>query len=398
MTQDSAAETHITHDPAYETVAADDFGAMVAIERYGRRSDAFDGIIGATHDHFWDPYNPAYLDFTQQFDLDREPIMPLARFPELNCAATDHLDEGTKIRLANQIQRWTMSNILHGEQGALSLSASLCDILLDPGAQEYAANQAREEARHVAAFGRYIAVRWGEPYPVGPVLGDFLRDIVSSPIVYKKLIGMQMLLEGLAMGAFANVHAHTRDPLLKRLVQLVMTDEAFHHRFGKIWADRTLPEAEPRRARAGRGLDRAGVRDAAVQPVEPGAARVYLRRVRARLAVLRESVRERFVGGRKNSLREGTNIFRVWSRRCLRPGSSPTARSTSTRPGSISGELDAEGDTMVGDAIAADGHRVPARHQRQTPSNRAEADGLGPTPVRRAAPWPPSGRACRTLR
>ena len=52
---------------------------------------------------------------------------------------------------------WSISNLLHGEQGALSLSASLCHVLLDPGAQEYAANQAREEARHVTGFTRYIA-------------------------------------------------------------------------------------------------------------------------------------------------------------------------------------------------------------------------------------------------
>src|ERR1700675_3797760 len=154
MAQPEPTEHAITHDPAYQAVAPDDFAAMLAVERYGRRSDAFDAIIGATHDHFWDPYNPAYLDFAQNFDLERLSIMPLERFPELNCAASEHLDEGQKIRLANQIQRWNLSNILHGEQGALSLSASLCDILLDPGAQEYAANQTREEARHVAAFGR----------------------------------------------------------------------------------------------------------------------------------------------------------------------------------------------------------------------------------------------------
>src|SRR5665213_1747644 len=132
VTQQSAPDAHITHDPAYETVAPDDFAAMVAVERYPRRSAAFDGIIGQTHDHFWDPHNPAYLDYATPFDLERETVMPLERFPELNCAATEHLDPATKIRLANQIQRWTMSNILHGEQGALSLSASLCDILIDP--------------------------------------------------------------------------------------------------------------------------------------------------------------------------------------------------------------------------------------------------------------------------
>ena len=170
--------------------------------------------------------------------------MPLERFPELNCAATDHLDRSTKIRLANQIQRWTMSNILHGEQGALSLSASLCDILLDPGAQEYAANQAREEARHVAAFGRYIAARWGTPYPVGPVLGEFPTDIVRSPVVYKKLIGMQMLLEGWRW-RFAGTTPYQR-PAAKRLAT---GDDrrAFHHKFGKSGHRRSAPR--PRGAR-----------------------------------------------------------------------------------------------------------------------------------------------------
>ncbi len=231
-----------------------------------------------------------------------------------------------------------MSNILHGEQGALSLSASLCDILLDPGAQEYAANQAREEARHVAAFGRYVNARWGTPYPVGPVLGEFLSDIVLSPIVYKKLIGMQMLLEGLAMGAFANLHAHARDPLLKRLVQLVMTDEAFHHRFGKIWADRTIPrltreeheQVEDWTARVfeillfnlssmaqrayvyeGFGLDVGKLRDARCASASMAAARTRLQ-----------------------GEAWAPTSSACWSKPCSRPASSPTARSTSIPPGS----------------------------------------------------------------
>src|SRR5580704_7770979 len=355
MAQEHLAEDHITHDPAYETVAPDNFAAMVEIDRYGQRSEAFDGIIGATHDHFWDPQNPAYLDFSTPFDLDREPIMPLARFPELNCAATDHLDESTKIRLANQIQRWTLSGILHGEQGALSLSASLCDILVDPGAQEYAANQTREEARHVAAFSRYVQVRWGTPYPVGPVLGEFLDDIVKSPIVYKKLIGMQMLLEGLAMGAFASVQAHTRDPLLKRLVQLVMTDEAFHHKFGKIWADRTLPKLS--REEHERVEDwTAQVFETLLFNLSSLSQRAYIYEAFGLdVKVLRESVRESFAGGRKNSLREGTNIFRVLVKTLLKAGI-VTDRTIHIYAAWVdTDELDAEGDTMVGDAIAAEG-------------------------------------------
>ena len=119
-------------------------------------SNAFDAIISATHDHFWDPFDKNYIDFDQPFDMARMPIMPAETVIELRSAVADKLDEGQKIQLSNDVTHWSISNLLHGEQGALSLSASLCHVLLDPGAQEYAANQAREEARHVAAFSRYI--------------------------------------------------------------------------------------------------------------------------------------------------------------------------------------------------------------------------------------------------
>ncbi|HTO72026.1 MAG TPA: ferritin-like domain-containing protein [Myxococcota bacterium] len=234
--------SHITHNKAYDTVDRDDFAAMIEVDRYGERSDAFDAIISATEDHFWDPLDPAYVDFSSAFDVRERLIMPRDFTVELNCAVADKLTPQQQIELANESTRFSLSSILHGEQGALSLSVSLCQILRDPGAQEYAANQAREEARHVTAFSRYVASRFGTPLPVGPTLGDLLEELVLAPEVYKKLVGMQMLVEGLAMGAFATIHSLTEDPLLRRTVQLVMTDEAFHHRFGKIWADRTVPK------------------------------------------------------------------------------------------------------------------------------------------------------------
>lgn len=80
MTEPSSSERAITHDAAYETVAQDEFTAMLAVERYGRRSNAFDAIIGATYDNFWDPHNLAYLDYTQPFDLEQNSLMSLERF------------------------------------------------------------------------------------------------------------------------------------------------------------------------------------------------------------------------------------------------------------------------------------------------------------------------------
>ena len=67
---------HITKDEAYNTVAPDDFASMLQVERYGVRTTAFDKIITATHDHFWDPLDPAYIDFSTPFDMANKPIMP----------------------------------------------------------------------------------------------------------------------------------------------------------------------------------------------------------------------------------------------------------------------------------------------------------------------------------
>ena len=346
----------LTQDPIYQTVEPGDFRSMVEVDRYAKRSDAFDQIIGATHDHFWDPMDSAYLDFTTPFDLDSEYIMPPSRVPELRSAVADKLDERQQIRLANEITRWTMSNILHGEQGALSLSANLVEILADPGAQEYAANQAREEARHVTAFGRYVAVRWGTPFPVGDKLGDLLSDFITTPEIYRKLVGMQMLLEGLAMGAFANIHAHTNDLLLKRLVQLVMTDEAFHHKFGKIWADRTIAQLSEEQHNK--------VEDWAAECFE--AVLFNLVNIRQKRIIypqfglewewVRDAVRENYdESNRRSELKEGTNVFRVLVKTLLGAGII-TERTRSVYAAWVDmRELDGEGDYMVGDAIAADG-------------------------------------------
>jgi hypothetical protein len=344
---------HITHDPIYETVDRDDFASMIEVDRYARRTGAFDEIISATEDHFWDPLDPTYVDFSQPFDVRNETIMPRDFTIELNCAVADRLDEGQQIRLANQVTRFSLSQILHGEQGALSLSASLCHVLWDPGAQEYAANQAREEARHVTAFSRYVESRWGTPLPVGQTLGSLLGELVLAPEVYKKLVGMQMLVEGLAMGAFATLHSRTRDPLLRRTVQLVMTDEAFHHRFGRIWAKRTVPKLTEE--------EHVKVEDWAAQCFH----RIFMNLVNAeqKQAIypefglewqwVRSAIMEAFTDDdRRRMMKENTNIFRVLIKTLLH-GGIITERTRHLYEAWVDlGELGREAEGVVGDPIA----------------------------------------------
>ena len=349
-------DKQITHDKAYNTVAPDDFRAMIDVDRYETRSDAFDGIISATHDHFWDPYDPAYLDYTQKFDVENEYLLPPERQIELKSAVADRLDEKQKIRLVNENVRWSMSQILHGEQGAMSLSASLCDILFDPGAQEYAANQAREEARHVTAFTRYIETRFGAPLPCSPTLANLLGELVSAHEVYKKLIGMQMLIEGLAMGAFATFHKKSADPLLVRLTQLVMTDEAFHHRFGRIWAQKTMPKLSQE--------EHNKVEDWASQVfqmllfnlVNPEQKKVIYQQFGLEWEWVRDAVAEAFTDSvRREKMQEGTDIFRVLIKTMLHAGIITDRTKAMYGVWVDMDELKAEGEEMVGDPIAEEG-------------------------------------------
>ncbi len=352
------ADGNITKDIMYDAVAPDDFESMIELDRYEKRSTAFDKIISATHDHFWDPLDKKYIDFDEPFDIENVQMMPDEQIFQLQIPyVREHLEKtGQKIKFANEMQLWTFSSILHGEQGALNLSASLCHVLKDQGAQEYAANQTREEARHVTAFAKYVKARWGRPRPCGDVLKALLVDIIAAPEVYKKIIGMQMLVEGLAMGAFATGYKFNQDPLAKKLFQLVMTDEAFHHKFGKIWADKTIPKMSPE--------ERNVVEDWAAHCFQSLIMNMGSPQQQAEMyqdygldpaKVMEGLLALRADGAQRDRMRESTNIFRVLIKTLLKSGLITDRTKAFYATYVDMDELKAEGDKMVGDDIAEEG-------------------------------------------
>ena len=346
----------ITKNGAYEAVAPDDFASMMEVDRYGDRSEDFDKIISATHDHFWDPLDAKYIDFSEKFDIENKLLMPEEFLPEIQCPSVMKLDKKSKIKLANESVRWQMSSILHGEQGALNLSASLCHILKDQGAQEYAANQTREEARHVTGFAKYIKSRWGKPLPVGQTLGDLLTELVNAPEVYKKIVGMQILVEGLAMGAFATIYQHSHDPVLVKLMQLVMTDEAFHHKFGKIWADKTIPKLDEKEQNIIEDWAANCFQILLFNLVNPEQKKIIYEQFgldwQQVLNELHEIISD---DTRREAMSDSTNIFRVLVKTLLKAGII-TDRTKDFYSVYVNlDELNAEGDRMVGDDIADEG-------------------------------------------
>ena len=351
------ADGNITKDVMYDAVAPDDFESMIELDRYEKRSTAFDKIISATHDHFWDPLDKKYIDFDEPFDMN-EPMMPEKLIFSMQIPyVKEHLEKtGRTAEFINEMVLWQMSSILHGEQGALNLSASLCHVLKDQGAQEYAANQTREEARHVTAFAKYVKARWGRPRPCGAALKALLEDIIQSPEVYKKIIGMQMLVEGLAMGAFATGYKFNRDPVARKLFQLVMTDEAFHHKFGKIWADRTIPKMTDEERNIVEDWAAHCFQSLLMNLGSPAQqAEVY-----KSFGIDPEKVMEGLVTLRANSeqrkrMRESTNIFRVLIKTLLKAGLITDRTRAFYATYVDMEELVSEGDHMVGDDIAEEG-------------------------------------------
>lgn len=219
-------------DELFRTTALGDPPAAAAD---ARADDPVSRMTRAARARGWDPRELA-PDIAARLGGG---IMPEAWFPELRTPLAAALSASARRRLGDEILCWLLSGILCGEQAAQTVCGQLSARFANPAARAFAAQQAAEEARHVEVFARYIAARWGEPYAVGEAFGSFLRDLIDTPSVPAKIVGINLLVEGFAMGAFANLQRHTRDRALRALLKKVIADEATHHQFGLLWAEAT---------------------------------------------------------------------------------------------------------------------------------------------------------------
>jgi hypothetical protein len=131
-------------------------------------------------------------------------------------------------------QNWLLSQFLHGEQGALICTAKIVESVPWIDAKYYASTQVMDEARHVEVFAKYLDEKMSGHYPVNAHLRMLLDDIISDSRWDMTYLGMQIMIEGLALAAFGLLHSTTQDPLLKQLLRYVMADEARHVAFGVL--------------------------------------------------------------------------------------------------------------------------------------------------------------------
>ena len=137
-------------------------------------------------------------------------------------------------KLAMEAFKWRMSQFLHGEQGALICTAKIVETVPWIDAKYYASTQVMDEARHVEVFARYLDTKLDGHYAVNPALQLLLDDILKDTRWDMTYMGMQIMIEGLALAAFGFMHMATQEPLLKKLLRYVMSDEARHVAFGVL--------------------------------------------------------------------------------------------------------------------------------------------------------------------
>jgi len=138
------------------------------------------------------------------------------------------------IQLGVESQNWTLSQFMHGEQGALVCTAKIVESVPWIDAKYYAATQVMDEARHVEVFAKYLDTKLSGHYPINAHLRMLLDDIIQDSRWDMTYLGMQIMVEGLALAAFGFIHQLTTEPLLKQLLRYVMSDEARHVAFGVL--------------------------------------------------------------------------------------------------------------------------------------------------------------------
>jgi hypothetical protein len=177
------------------------------------------------------------LDWATDVDPDNpeRPVMPLDYPPFEGLAAKGiKLTPKEKLRFANDIAAWTLSQFMHGEQGALYAAAQVTESVQWMDGKFYGATQVMDEGRHLEVFLRYLDTKLQKVYVCNDNLFVILDDLLTDSRWDVKFLGMQIMVEGLALGAFGTMYNFTREPLLKQLLKYVIQDEARHVHYGVL--------------------------------------------------------------------------------------------------------------------------------------------------------------------
>jgi hypothetical protein len=199
---------------------------------YGDGRDRLLALYQRGKDRQWDAVRRI------DWHLEGDPTDPLGTpdeaLPLYGTPYWERLGPERRSELRQHVAAWQFSQFLHGEQGAMICSARIVETTPGLDAKFFAATQTMDEARHVEIFSRFLREKIGLSYPVDGSLRTLLDDTLRDSRWDMPYLGMQVLVEGMALAAFGLLRDTTRRPLPRRLLAYVMQDEARHVAFGRM--------------------------------------------------------------------------------------------------------------------------------------------------------------------
>lgn len=206
--------------------------AVCLVDRYQQESERLVKLYARGKGKQWDA--AVRLDWSHELDPDNPEQLPDTTLPIYGSALFTRMSVAERSRVRRHFQAWQLSQTLHGEQGALLAAAKIVQQAPSVEAKLYAANQVADEARHVELFSRLVHEKVGVLHPMTGSLRRLLDDVLSDARWDMTFLGMQVLVEGLALAAFSLNRDESRDPLVSAAYAYVIEDEARHVAFGKI--------------------------------------------------------------------------------------------------------------------------------------------------------------------
>jgi hypothetical protein len=174
------------------------------------------------------------IDWSQNLDPENPQELPDESITIFGSDVWRRLTRQERGAVRRHVQAWQLSQFLHGEQGALVCTAKIVQQVPSVDAKFYAATQVMDEARHVETYSKLLHEKFELAYPITPTLKKLLEDVLSDSRWDLTYLGMQVLIEGLALAAFASIRDQAKNSLAAAVNAYVMQDEARHVAFGRL--------------------------------------------------------------------------------------------------------------------------------------------------------------------
>jgi hypothetical protein len=199
---------------------------------YDEMRDRLLTLYGKGKQKQWD--QESRIDWSQDVDPENPMELDDSYLAIYGSDMWERMTDAEKARLRHHVQAWQLSQFLHGEQGALICAAKIVQTVPDIDSKFYAATQTMDEARHVETYSRYLHEKLELAYPITDPLKALLDQVIADSRWDYTYLGMQVLIEGLALAAFGLIRDFAKNPLAAAINAYVMQDEARHVAFGRV--------------------------------------------------------------------------------------------------------------------------------------------------------------------